>query len=34
VSWFAWAQSYGLISAAEFAAVTGAAGSFTPAAVI
>jgi hypothetical protein len=34
VSRFAWAKSHGLISAAEFAAVTGAAGSFTPAAVI
>ena len=34
VSRFAWAQSHGLISAAEFAAATGAAGSFTPAAVI
>jgi hypothetical protein len=34
VSRFAWAESHGLISAAEFAAVTGAAGSFTPAAVI
>ena len=33
VSRFAWAQSHGLISAAELAAVTGA-GSITPAAVI
>jgi hypothetical protein len=31
---FAWAQAHGLISAAEFAAATGAAGSVTPAAVI
>ena len=31
---FAWAQSHGLISAAEFAAVTGAAGPVTPATVI
>ena len=31
VSRFAWAQSQGLISAAEFAAVTGAAGSLAPA---
>ena len=34
VSRFAWAQSHGLISAAELAAVTGTAGSFTPATVI
>ena len=34
VSRFAWAESHGLISTAEFAAVTDAAGSFTPAAVI
>jgi hypothetical protein len=34
VSRFAWAQSHGLISAAEFAAVTGAAGPVTPATVI
>jgi len=34
VSRFAWAESHGLISAAEFAAVTGAAGSSTPATVI
>jgi hypothetical protein len=34
VSRFAWAQSHGLISAAEFAAVTGTAGSVTPATVI
>jgi hypothetical protein len=34
VSRFAWAESHGLITAAEFAAVTGAAGSLTPAAVI
>jgi hypothetical protein len=34
VSRFAWAESHGLISAAEFAAVTGAAGSLPPAAVI
>src|SRR6516165_4825453 len=34
VSRFAWAQSHGLISAAELAAVTGAAGSLAPAAVI
>jgi hypothetical protein len=34
VSRFAWAQSQGLISAAEFAAVTGAAGSLAPATVI
>ena len=34
VSRFAWAHSHGLISAAELAAVTGPAGSFTPAAVI
>ena len=33
VSRFAWAQSHGLITAAEFAAVTGA-GSSTPATVI
>jgi hypothetical protein len=31
---FTWAQSHGLISAAEFAAVTGTAGSLTPARVI
>jgi hypothetical protein len=31
---FAWAQSHGLISAAEFAAVTETAGSLTPARVI
>jgi hypothetical protein len=31
---FAWAQSHFLISAAEFVAVTGAAGSSAPAAVI
>ena len=34
MSRFAWAQSQGLISAAEFAAVTGAAGSLAPATVI
>jgi hypothetical protein len=34
VSRFAWAQSHGLITAAELAAVTGTAGSFTPATVI
>jgi hypothetical protein len=34
VSRFAWAESHGLISAAEFVAVTGAAGSVTPATVI
>ena len=34
VSRFAWAKSHGLISAAEFAAVTDAVGSFTPAMVI
>jgi hypothetical protein len=34
VSRFAWAESHGLISAAEFAAVTDTAGSFTPATVI
>ena len=34
VSRFAWAESHGLITAAEFAAVTDAAGSVTPAAVI
>ena len=34
VSRFAWAQSHGLISAAEFAAATGAAGPVTPATVI
>ena len=34
VSRFARADSHGLISAAEFAAVTGAAGSSTPATVI
>jgi hypothetical protein len=34
VSRFAWAESRGLITAAEFAAVTDAAGSFTPATVI
>jgi hypothetical protein len=34
VSRFAWAQSHGLITAAEFAAVTDATGSFTPATVI
>ena len=34
VSRFAWAQAHGLISAAELAAVTGAAGSLAPAAVI
>jgi hypothetical protein len=34
VSRFAWAESHGLISAAEFAAVTDAAGSVTPATVI
>ena len=34
VSRFAWAQLHGLISAAEFAAVTDAAGSVTPATVI
>jgi hypothetical protein len=34
VSRFAWAQAHGLISAAEFAAVTGAAGPVTPAMVI
>jgi len=34
VSRFAWAQSHGLISAAEFAAATGAAGPVTPAMVI
>jgi hypothetical protein len=31
---FAWAQSHGLISAAEFAAVTGTAGPVTPATVL
>jgi hypothetical protein len=34
VSRFAWAESHGLISAAEFAAVTGTAGPVTPATVI
>jgi hypothetical protein len=34
VSRFAWAESHGLISAAEFAAVTDAADSSTPATVI
>ena len=34
VSRFAWAQSHGLISAAELAAVTGTAGSLAPATVI
>jgi hypothetical protein len=34
VSRFAWAQSHGLISAADFAAVTGKAGSSAPAMVI
>jgi hypothetical protein len=34
VSRFAWAQSHGLISAAELAAVTAAAGPVTPATVI
>jgi hypothetical protein len=34
VSRFGWAQSHGLISAAELAAVTGAAGPLAPAAVI
>jgi hypothetical protein len=34
VSRFAWAESHGLISAAEFAAVTGTAGSLAPATVI
>ena len=34
MSRLAWAQSHGLISAAELAAVTGAAGSVTPPTVI
>jgi hypothetical protein len=34
VSRFAWAQSHGLITAAEFAVVTAAAGSVAPATVI
>ena len=34
MSRFAWAESHGLISAADFAAVTDTAGSFTPATVI
>jgi hypothetical protein len=34
VSRFTWAELHGLITAAEFAAVTGAAGSVTPATVI